>query len=177
MTNTAQITDAVVDDIPPEWQVEIWPNRSLTKRGAQRFLLFLAGCFAFFGTMTVFAPTYEGSRSVQLQVFAVICAAMAIVLFGMWLAFRRSNQDGTYRERLRIAAGTLTIEAEHPRRALRRWDFPTYWTDVKTRNTREVEHQIILTHAGKAVAVGAFLTPEERLSLASEIRSALARFG
>jgi len=44
------------------------------------------------------------------------------------------------------------------------------------RTTRHVENQLILRQQDRAVAIGAFLTPEERSDLAEEIRAAIRQF-
>ena len=160
----------------PDWEVTLWPNRSSSLRGLSGFVLLTAMFFAFFAMLTIYAPAYQGDSALQFQVFAVIVAAMSIVLLGMLWAFRRNYRDGEYREHLSLSGGVFVIKTVHPRRAPRLWKFPGYWTRVKTRSTAHVENQLILLHADKAVAIGEFLTPEERMSLAEEIEQALNRF-
>lgn len=161
----------------PDWQVTIWPHRSLTRRGQGVFLLILSGCFAFFALLSVYGSSIPVDAQLQLRVLAVVLGFMAVALLSVWWAFRRNEQDGAYRETLSIVQGKLHIEAFHPRRRLKRWEFPAYWTRVTTKTDRLVENQLILQNSQRAVAIGAFLTPEERLSLADEIKAALARFG
>lgn len=158
------------------WQVELWPNRSLSRHGLRWFLISLAGCFGVFLLMTALSPgsaaTPAGLAGVLLVVLAFIVAVFVCVVW----AFAVNNRDGRYVERLRFAGGRLVIEAEHPKRPKRCWEFQPYWTRVLMRDTRRTENQLILRQQDRAVAIGGFLTPEERAELADEIRGALRRF-
>ncbi len=158
------------------WEVELWPNRSLSKRGLRTFLLLLAGCFSVFFLMTAAAPgSSDGSTGLATVLLVVIPFILAVFGLVVW-AFAVNNRDGRYTERLHFDGETLVVEATHPRRRPLRWEFQPYWTRVLTRDTRDLENQLILRHRDCAVAIGGFLTPEERGDLAEEIRSALRRF-
>jgi uncharacterized membrane protein len=158
------------------WEVELWPNRSLSKRGLRVFLLLLAGCFSVFFLMTATAPGSTASRTGLATVLLVIVPFILVVFgFVVW-AFAVNNRDGRYLERIHFDGETLVVEANHPKRPPRRWEFQPYWTRVLTRDTRQVEKQLILRQRDRAVAIGSFLTPEERSELAEEIRAALSRF-
>ena len=160
----------------PTWQVELWPNRSLSREGLRWFLTFLASCFGVFFLMTAAAPgsaaTPVGLAKVLLVVLGFIVAVFACVVW----AFAANNREGRYVERLRFAGDRLVIETEHPSRPSKRWEFQPYWTRVLTRDTRRVENQLILRQQDRAVAIGGFLTPDERADLADEIKRALSRF-
>ena len=158
------------------WKVELWPNRSLSKQGLRAFLLILAGCFGVFFLMTATAPGSTTSRAGLATVLLMIIPFILVVFGCVVWAFAANNTDGRYVERLHFDGDRLVIEATHPKRPARRWEFQAYWTRVLTRTTREVENQLILRHQGRAVAIGGFLTPDERSDLAEEIRTALRRF-
>ena len=161
---------------PSSWQVELWPNRSLSKTGLRGFLAILAGCFLVFFAITAAAPGNRLGGPGMGQVLLVIVPFVVVVFTCVAMAFRANNREGRYVERLRFDGDTLVIEADHPKRAARRWEFQAYWTRVMTRTTREVENQLVLCHKDCAVAIGGFLTPEERTELADEIKQALRRF-
>jgi len=158
------------------WHVELWPSRSLSRGGLRVFLLLLALCFGVFFLMTATAPGSTVSRPGLAAVLLMIIPFI-IVVFGcvVW-AFAANNKDGRYIERLHFDGDRLVIEAEHPKRPSKRWEFQPYWTRVMVRTTRQVENQLILRQQDRAVAIGGFLTPEERTDLAEEIRTALSRF-
>lgn len=161
---------------PGSWQVELWPNRSLSRDGLRAFLLILAGCFAVFFLLTATAPGSRASGS-DLAVVLLGIVPFILLVFGcvVW-AFAANNREGNYVERIRFDGKCLIVEAHHPKRPDRRWEFEPYWTRVLMRNTHQVENQLILREQDRAVAIGAFLTPEERSALADEIRAALRRF-
>ncbi len=161
---------------PLKWQVELWPNRSLSKKGLRAFLLILAGCFSVFFLMTATAPGSTASRAGLATVLLVIVPFILLVFgFVVW-AFAVNNRDGRYVERLHFDGDHLIVEAKHPSKPARRWEFQPYWTRVLTQNTREIENQLILRQRDRAVAIGGFLTSEERADLAEEIRAALRQF-
>lgn len=161
---------------PLSWQVELWPNRSLSRRGLRAFLVILAGCFAVFFAMTATAPGSSASPAGLATVLGFIIPFIVAVFAGVVFAFRANNRAGRYVERLRFDGNRLILEASHPDRPARRWEFQPYWTSVLTRTTRHVDNQLVLRERDRAVAIGAFLTPEERDDLADEIRVALRRF-
>ncbi len=159
------------------WQVVLWPHRSLSPHGLRIFLTILGGAFAFFAAVTFLAPTpYEITWSAHLGVVAVVIAFMAGAFLLVWALFLRNYRDARYHERVAIERDMLVIEARHPQRPAKRWEFRPYWTKVATRTTRHVENQLLLSSSGRVVAIGAFLTPDERASLAVEIEDALTRF-
>lgn len=106
----------------------------------------------------------------------VILVFVVLVFACVVWAFARNNRDGRYVERIGFAGDRLVIEADHPARPTLRWEFQPYWTRVLTRTTRRVENQLILRQQDRAVAIGGFLTPDERADLADEIKRALRHF-
>jgi len=161
----------------PAWQVILWPHRSLSRRGLRIFLTTLGTLFAGFTAITFLAPTpYEIRWSAHLGVVAIVAGFMLGAFLLVWGMFLRNYRDARYHERIAIERDMLVIEARHPSRPLKRWEFRPYWTNVRTRTTRHVENQLLLSSSGKIVAIGAFLTPEERASLALEIEDALVRY-
>ncbi len=167
----------VSEDDRPAWQVMLWPHRSLSLRGLRIFLTVLGGLFAFFAAMTFLAPTpYEIEWGRHLGVVAIVIGFMGGVFALVWALFLRNYRDARYHERIAIERNMLVIEAFHPRKPVKRWEFRPYWTKVRTRTTRHIENQLLLSSSGRIVAIGAFLTPEERASLAIEIEDALTRF-
>ncbi len=159
------------------WQVMLWPHRSLSPRGLRIFLTVLGSLFAFFAAMTFLAPTpYEIEWSAHPGVVIIVIGFMAAVFGLVWALFLRNYRDARYHERIAIERDMLVIEARHPSRPPKRWEFRPYWTKVRTRTTRHVENQLLLSSSGRIVAVGAFLTPDERASLAVEIEDAISRF-
>ncbi len=164
-------------DDPPAWQVVLWPHRSLSKRGLRIFLTILGGLFTFFAAMTFLAPTpYEIEWGAHLGVVAIVIGFMLAAFLLVWGLFLRNYRDARYHERIAIERNMLVIEARHPKRPVKRWEFRPYWTNVRTRTTRHIENQLLLSSSGRIVSIGAFLTPDERAELAVEIENAITRF-
>jgi len=160
----------------PAWQVVLWPHRSLSRRGLRIFLTVLGSLFGFFAAMTFLAPSANGvDWGAHPGVVGIVIGFMLGVFLLVWALFLRSYRDARYHERIAIERDMLVIEARHPQRPLKRWEFRPYWTNVRTRTTRHVENQLLLSSSGRSVAIGAFLTPEERASLAVEIEDAITR--
>ncbi len=158
------------------WHVELWPNRSLSRQGLRAFLMILGGCFSVFFLMTATAPDSTTSPTGLATVLMVVVPFILLVFGCVVWAFAANNRAGRYVERLHFDGKNLIIEAQHPKKPPRRWEFQPYWTRVLMRTTRHVENQLILRQQDRAVAIGAFLTPEERSDLAEEIRAAIRQF-
>ena len=167
----------VVSESATAWQVVLWPHRSLSPRGLRIFLTVLGMAFAGFAALTFLAPTpYEIDWSAHLGVVAIVLGFMGGVFVLVWALFLRNYRDARYHERIAIEDRMLVIESKHPKRPPKRWEFRPYWTNVRVSTTRQTENRLLLSSSGKVVAVGDFLTPEERSALAAEIETAIARY-
>lgn len=106
---------------------------------------------------------------------ALALAPYAIIaLFGLWLFMRLSYRSGRVTEVLRLWPDAIAVERREPKGAIRRWDANPYWVTVETENTRDIQHYLTLRGSGRRIELGAFLTPEERIALADELRSRIA---
>lgn len=130
------------------------------------------------------------SSSSFLWVFGLVMAGITLVLSlqGLWLvapfmgadllllvyAFRVVGQQCRILERVVIEADQLTIYHEEKRRP-DSWSFPLHWVNVDLRKDsvyHDRTHLLIGSH-GKWVELATFLNEEERISLASAIKSAI----
>ena len=139
------------------------PHRSLSPRG---FWL-LMGC--------VVAVSFTGGL-----VFVIAGAWPIFGFFGLdvaliYWAFRASYRSGRAHERLRLTRDELTVERTDPRGKTRRWTFQPYWLKVEIDDPPEHTSQLVLRSHGKALAVGAFLSPPERGEVAGALRRALGQ--
>lgn len=137
------------------------PHRSLSPRG---FWL-LMGC--------IVAVSFTGGL-----VFLIAGAWPIFGFFGLdvaliYWAFRASYRSGRLRERLRLTRDELTVERIDPRGKLRRWTFQPYWLQVDIDDPPDHSSQLVLSSHGRALAVGAFLSPLERGEIAGALRQAL----
>jgi len=112
--------------------------------------------------------------------FALIGAWPVFGFFGLdvlliYFAFRINYRWGRMYETVLLTEETLTIERVSPDGRINRWRFQPYWLRVTMDDPPHHDSALTLTTHGKALVIGAFLTPEERLELAEALRDALDR--
>lgn len=148
---------------PAETHLHLWPHRSLPKTG---FVWFIGGTVVLIAVpmlSVVGSPVLWG-----LLPFA------ALAVTGLWLALQRSYCDGEIVEDLSLTATHITLTRHGPRGARREWQANPHWVRVALHPTGgPVPNYITLQGGPREVELGAFLSEEERLALADEIRNAL----
>jgi len=92
----------------------------------------------------------------------------------LWWAFRACQRSGRLVERLRLTGKALTVARIHPNGASVEWSFQPAWLRVDIDDPPEHQSQLTLSSHGRAITVGRFLTPAERLEVARALRRALA---
>lgn len=92
----------------------------------------------------------------------------------LWWAFRASRRSGRLVERLRLTGKALTVARIHPNGASVQWSFQPAWLRVDIDDPPDDKSQLMLSSHGRAITVGRFLTPAERLEVAQALRGALA---
>ncbi len=91
----------------------------------------------------------------------------------IYLAFRINYRDARRHEILRLTRRRLVVERRDPWGAVKRWNFQPAWLQVLMDDPPAHDSQLTLRSHGRALAVGSFLAPEERLDLAKALRRAL----
>jgi uncharacterized membrane protein len=91
----------------------------------------------------------------------------------IWVCFRLSYRSGRMWERVRLTPTALTVERHLIDGSWREWRFQPYWLRVAMDDPPQHESRLVLTSHGNSLAIGSFLTPEERLDLAKALRRAL----
>lgn len=143
--------------------IDLVPHCSLSVRGASVF--FGLVCFATFGI---------AGAATLLGYWPVLPFAGAEMLLLGW-ALRANMQRRFERETIDVSETEVVIEhwrvsarGENPRRSV----FPRHWARVKIRRPQSPLHrgQLVIESHGRAREVGKFLTEEERLQLAVELR-------
>lgn len=148
----------VSGDAPAE--LHLWPYRSLGPRG-----------FAVFIGATVAMLAVPLLAVLGTAILWVLLAFMIAAVAGMWWALRRSWRDASVSEVLTLEPGRIAIRRREPDGTLRHWEANPYWTSVNMRLTGgPVAQYLTLKGGGREVELGAFLTPEERVSLAEALR-------
>lgn len=150
---------------PPAARLSLWPHRSLPRRG---FALFIGLTFA-----AILMPLMAVLGTVILWgILPFTMGALALV----WWALERSYRDGALREDLTIWSDRVELVRQNPRGAAQRWEANPYWVKVEMHaEGGPVENYLTLTGGGRAVEIGAFLSPEERVDLRGELDAVLRR--
>ena len=96
-------------------------------------------------------------------------------LASLWICFRRSDRDGYLTETLTLWRDEIRVERCEPNGAVLRWRAHPYWVRLTVYpDGARVENYLTLKSQGREIELGAFLSPEERLTLKGEIEDALA---
>ena len=149
--------------------LRLWPFRSLTARGYVGFVGLTAALLA-----VPLLPVF-GSPALWGLLPFLLAALLALML-----ALRRSNRSGGTREVLVLSADRASLLRSDPGQADRHWQANPYWIRVTLRTDGPVEDYLTLTggvdpKGSREVELGAFLSPEERVSLARELREVLGQ--
>ncbi|HYE49772.1 MAG TPA: DUF2244 domain-containing protein [Azospirillaceae bacterium] len=139
------------------------PHRSLSPRGFR----ILMGCVA--GVSLGAGALFYLSGAWPIVGFFGIDVAV------IYLAFRASYRSGRLYETVELTEEALTVERVEPERPVRRWRFAPYWLRVTMDDPPRHDSQVVLSSHGRSIAVGTFLSPEERLDFARALRGALDR--
>lgn len=150
-------------------RLDLWPHRSLPRRGFAWFMLVSAGMIAMplialLGTVLLWG----------LLPFLVLAMA------GMWWALQHSYRTGRIHEALTIDPREVHLTRTNPRGDVQEWECNSYWAQVAMHPTGgPVAHYITLKGTGREVEIGAFLSEDERKALYGELRDAfrMARAG
>lgn len=146
-------------DAPKLQRCDAWPNRSLSNKGLVTFISITAGFFlipllALIGTALLWG-----------------LLPFLLVTLGLVLHFiRRNDQDLKIWERLEIKNNLIRITRHNPRGPSQEWQANPYWTRVLIdEQNGPVPNYLTLKGSDKEVELGAFLSPDERLSLYDEL--------
>jgi len=148
---------------PILFDVALYPHRSLGPRGFA-ILMTAIGLVGFCGGL---AFLLMGAW----PVFGFFGLDVALIYW----AFKASYRSGRAHEIVRLTPRELTVERVAPSGESRRWSFQPYWLRVVLDEFPGRASQLILRSHGRSLAIGAFLTPQERGEIATALRLALAK--
>ncbi len=143
------------------FDAELTPHRSLSPRG----FLFLMSAICGLSFAAGFGFFLAGA-------WPVVGFLGADVLL-IYLAFRINYRRGRMRETLRLTRDLLTVQRFDCRGRTASWKFEPTWLQVLTDAVSDDSRPLVLRSHGNSVAIGAFLTPEERGELAAALQEAL----
>lgn len=92
----------------------------------------------------------------------------------VYLAFRANYRSARLYETVRLTREALEVCRVTPSGRRTNWRFEPYWLRVEMDDPPGHDSELVLTSHGRRVAIGAFLTADERLDFARNLRAALA---
>jgi len=159
MTQTAHATENDRDD--RTFRAVLMPNRSLSRTG---FLVLMAGvCISCFGTGLVFLAM--GAWPVFLF--------LGLDVLLVYVAFRLNYRSGRRYETVEVTPECLTVTKVDPSGRSQRFVLNPFWVRVLLREWPDGGNDLRLASQGRALAVGAFLSHDERRDFADALKGAL----
>ena len=158
--------------MPYEWflsddgtdRLHLWPHRSLTQRG---FVWFVGATVALIGVPLV---GVLGSP----VVWALLPFLLATI-WAIWFALRKNGRDRDIVEDLHLTQAMVTLTRHGPRGKRQDWEANPYWLRVTLHKTGgPVPNYLTLKADGREVELGAFLSEDERITLAADLTSRTA---
>ncbi len=144
---------------PPVWRMRLWPHRSLSPQGFRGIMMLTAAGLAL--PLVALAPT---GASLALAPYAGAAFLM------LWLFLKISYFTGRLTEEVRLWPDAIAVERREPLGRVRRWSANPYWVDIDMTDTKQIQRYLTLRGSGRRIELGSFLTPEERVDLAEELR-------
>ncbi|MEO1721943.1 MAG: DUF2244 domain-containing protein [Pseudomonadota bacterium] len=146
----------------PLLDLDLWPNRSLTVPGRKRVLWLMAAGFS--------VPLLPLTLTKVIWIPLGFCVT---VLVALWYALRRNTADGRMVERVTLWADELRVERIEASGRVKRWRADPYWVRITLLEQGRPENYLTLKGGGREIELGAFLSPDERLSLAERLEDAI----
>ena len=146
------------------FQAELRPNCSGSLKRSHVFIGFLLAAFIPTGIIFVFVGAWP------------VFGFMGVELLLLYGALRLSQRRCTIVERISLSPSALTVERTDHWGGLKTWSFPPQWLRVVVQNAdRHVSHLSLHSH-GRSLTIGQFLSPDERLEVASTLERELVQF-
>lgn len=143
--------------------LRLYPHRSLT-RGQLRLLITVIALVCGLGALRVL---WLGAWPVAI--FLLLDVVLVI------LAFHFNNRAARGYERLVLSREQLHVRQIDPRGNERLRSFNPHWVSVGLRWLNADENRLELRSHGRSLAIGQFLSPEERSDIAKVLEDGLRR--
>ncbi len=143
----------------------LYPNRSLPNAGFLAVMAIVIGANILFGIYFFSIGAWPVIGFCGLDVFLV------------WLAFRLSYRQGRLRERVIIREGDMRVSRVLPSGHETRWRLQPHWARVVIERPDDHEARVRVVSKGRTLVLGAFLSPEERVTFGRSLAAAVARAG
>ncbi|MDP6706646.1 MAG: DUF2244 domain-containing protein [Alphaproteobacteria bacterium] len=158
MSDSKTATDAF------HFDVVLHPHRSLSPTGFYALMAFVSVvCFG------------AGLAFMAIGAWPVL-GFLGLDVLAIYVAFRLSYRSGRLFERLHLSDRALSVSRVHPNGRTENWQLPPNWLRVQLDGGGHGPGAVRLRSHGREIAVGRFLSPEERRSLAEALEEALRRW-
>lgn len=147
---------------PPLYEVSLWPHRSMSRGG---FRAVMTGS----GAMLSLPMVPLIGTKVALGLLPFLISAWVL----LWFMIHRNYRDARLVEHLRIWPDLIAVERREPKGTLRTWQANPYWVELQMHPNARPENYLTLRGAGRLIELGAFLSPEERVELHTQLDAAL----
>jgi uncharacterized membrane protein len=145
-------------------RLRLWPYQSLSPRGFVTFIALTCGLFAVPLIGLIGSPVLWG-----------LLPFIIVVVAGVWLALMRSWQSGEASEDLSLWSDRALLRHRAPDGREQCWEANPHWISVHLHETDgPVPHYLTLRGGDREVELGRFLSEDERIALARELKAALA---
>lgn len=145
------------------FEAVLYPNPPLSERG-----------YALFMALAVVMTVGLGGLFVAMGAWP-IGGFFGLDLLLLWLAFRSVRRNARRYEWVRVDSSDVKVRRVDPDGRAAEWRFEPCWVRVHLDEPPTPNSLVILASHGRRVALGGFLTPEERREFAAALRAALDR--
>lgn len=149
---------------PPSVSFVLWPNRSLSQ-DEFRTILWLTATAMCFPLLPLLGT----------KVGAFLIPFMAGAFLMLYLALKRSYYDGRLSEEVNVWPDLITVTRRDPFGRVKQWDANPFWVRLQLYKNAKIEYYLTLDGNGREIELGAFLSPEERVSLYHEIHDTFSK--
>ncbi|MEO0342423.1 MAG: DUF2244 domain-containing protein [Pseudomonadota bacterium] len=150
----AQFFELTARGDDPQFQITLWPHRSLSKKGFVTTILLI--CFGFTIPLSAFFGT---------PIFWAVLVPIVLTVWGLWTAIQSTNKDATLTESLKLWPDMIAVYRKNPRAEDQFWIAHPAFVRVNLRKDTDVKNYITLTGGNREIELGSFLTPQERIKL------------
>lgn len=146
-------------------ELDAWPYQSMTP---SQFVTFMGATLVLVAMPLL---TVLGSPILWFLLFF-----FALAIWGLWFAIGRQKRAANLLEHLSFGPKDVTLVRRQPGQPDKVWEANRYWVSVHLHEDGgPVEKYLTLKGGGREVELGAFLSPEERVSLYDELQVELAK--
>ena len=146
------------------FDAELRPHRSLSPTGFTIVMVAAAALGFAIGTAFMIAGAWP------------VMGFCGLELLLLYVAFRLNCRSGRRYEHIRLTDGGLEIHRYGPKGDVRSSEIEPNWLRVDIGVAPPHKGQLVLSSHGRAVTIGGFLGPDEKIELATALRAAIERY-